>query len=391
VVVVRAGLDSDAARTVALRTTFGGLDYEQPQPLAVGPNDLEWTLTVDQPALWWPHALGEPTLHDLTVSVHLDDADDDAPSDRRWLRIGLRQVRLRNWIASVNGERLFLKGANHGPSRTAIAEATPEELAGDVTLAVAAGLDLLRIHAHITRPEVYAAADEQGLLLWQDLPLQRGYARTVRKQAVRQAAAAVDLLGHHPSIALWCGHNEPMAVGNDPTGWGDPKARGRRAVRSLAAPQLPTWNQPVLDRSIKRALERADRTRPVIAHSGVHPHPPQLDGTDTHLYFGWHRGDERALERFLRLMPRMARFVSAFGAEAVPNDAAFCEPARWPDLDWDRLGHTHALRRSRFDRYVPPADHATFEEWRVATQTYQAELVRHHIETLRRLKYRPTG
>ncbi|MEJ7801563.1 MAG: hypothetical protein WKF60_13650, partial [Ilumatobacter sp.] len=32
-----------------------------------------------------------------------------------------------------------------------------------------------------------------------------------------------------------------------------------------------------------------------------------------------------------------------------------------------------------------------FDEWRRATQKYQAELLRHHIESLRRLKYRPAG
>ena len=40
---------------------------------------------------------------------------------------------------------------------------------------------------------------------------------------------------------------------------------------------------------------------------------------------------------------------------------------------------------------MPPADHATFDEWRAATQAYQAVVVRRHIEALRRIKYRPTG
>ena len=40
---------------------------------------------------------------------------------------------------------------------------------------------------------------------------------------------------------------------------------------------------------------------------------------------------------------------------------------------------------------VPPADHPTFGAWRTATQRNQALILRHHIETLRRLKYRPTG
>jgi beta-mannosidase len=391
VLVLRATLDSRGARTVGIRTALGDLDRAADQPLADGSNEVEWTFTVDQPALWWPRALGEPTLHDLSVQVVLDEAEGGAVSDERRLRTGLRQVRMRSWIASVNGERLFLKGSNQGPTRMALAEATPQELVRDVTLAVDAGLDLLRVHAHISRPELYDAADEQGLLLWQDFPLQWGYARGIRKQAVRQAGQAVDLLGHHPSIAIWCGHNEPMAVENDPHLWGDARALRKMATKAFAAQELPTWNKTVLDHSIKRAFEKGDGTRPVIAHSGVLPHPPQLDGTDSHLYFGWYHGHERDLPGFLRAMPRMGRFVTEFGAQAVPTEAGFCEPERWPDLDWERLGHTHALQKAIFDRFVPPADHATFEAWQQATQAYQAVVVRRQVEALRRIKYRPTG
>jgi beta-mannosidase len=391
VLALRATLESRGARTVRLRSTLGDLDHDADQPLADGSNEVEWTLTVDRPALWWPRALGEPTLHDLTVQVLLDAAEGGTTSDERSLRTGLRQVRMRSWIASVNGERLFLKGSNQGPTRMALAEATPDDLAGDVRLALDAGLDLLRIHAHITRPELYDAADEQGLLLWQDLPLQWGYARGIRKQAVRQATHAVDLLGHHPSIAIWCGHNEPMAIENDPDMWGDPRKLRKMGLKALAAQELPTWNKTVLDRSIKRALEKADSTRPVIAHSGVLPHPPQLDGTDSHLYFGWYHGHERDLPGFLRAVPRMGRFVTELGAQAVPTSADFCEPDRWPDLDWERLGHTHALQKAIFDKRVPPAEHDTFASWQQATQEYQAVVIRRQIEALRRIKYRPTG
>jgi beta-mannosidase len=87
----------------------------------------------------------------------------------------------------------------------------------------------------------------------------------------------------------------------------------------------------------------------------------------------------------------MGRFVSELGAQAVPEDAEFCEPERWPDLDWERLGRTHALQKAVFDRYVPPDGYPTFDAWRTATQEYQAVVVRRQIETLRRIKYRPTG
>jgi beta-mannosidase len=372
VISVRATLDAAEAMTVPIRTTVGAVvEHVEDQQLAAGPNDVGWTVSVERPALWWPRALGDQPLYDVVIDV--------AGSDSATRRDGLRHVRMKRWTLSVNGERMFIKGSNHGPTRMALAEATPEELGRDVDLALDTGLDLLRLHAHITRPELYDAADERGLLLWQDFPLQWGYARGIRKQAGRQAQAAVDLLGHHPSIAVWCGHNEPLAVDGLPS-----------APRYVALQELPTWNKTLLDSTVKRALERCDGSRPVIAHSGVLPHPGS-GGTDTHVYFGWYHGEERDFPAFCSTVPRMARFVSEFGAQAVPETDAFIDVERWPDLDWDHLGHTHALQRAQFDRYVPPAEYPTFASWREATQAYQADVIKHHIETLRRLKYRPTG
>ena len=390
---LEATLDSPDPAPARLRTVITpGADPEGPpaaehrqeQALSAGANVVRWRVVVERPELWWPRALGPQPLYQVAVAVDLDDRDGSGPSDRRVLVTGLRQVKLRNFTATVNGERLFLKGANYGPTRRALGEATGEEVERDVRLAAEAGLDLLRVHAHVGRPELYQAADRLGVLLWQDLPLQWGYGH-VRSQAVRQARQAVDLLGHHPSVAVWCAHNEPIAVDMAPG-----RALAPRTVARFAAGQvLPTWNKTVLDRSLRRALERADGSRAVIAHSGVVPHPAW--GTDSHFYYGWYHGDERDFPRMLARFPVLARFVGEFGAQAVPDSAEFMGPEAWPDLDWDRLVAHHGLQLEIFRARVPPEDHLTFESWREATQRYQATVVRHHIETLRRLKYRPTG
>jgi beta-mannosidase len=399
---LRVELDAAHAGVFEVRTTVvpagdsssGATEHRQPRTLAAGVNHLAWTVTVGEPHLWWPWSLGEQPRYDVTVEVR--DSSDDTEisaltSDRRSLRTGLRTVHRSGWVISVNGERLFCKGTNLGPTRLALAEASDDELRADVALVRQAGLDLARIHGHVTRPALYDAADEAGVLVWQDLPLQWGYARSVKAQARRQAAEAVNLLGHHPSVITWCGHNEPFAIDIGPGAVGDRQQRRRLAVQGVARTLLPTWNKTVLDHAITHVLEREDGTRPVVAHSGVLPHPPRLDGTDSHLYLGWYLGEYRDLERLLRIWPRLARFVSEFGAQAVPDDAAFLEPQRWPDLDWERAARHHALDKTGFDRHVPPAEHATFESWVAATQAYQAEVVRHAVETLRRLKYRPTG
>lgn len=365
-------LDADAARTAKVQTLVdGAVVTEQDHPLARGMNELAWNFDIARPRLWWPWSMGEQPLTDVTVVVSVDGVE----SHRYELRTGLREIAFDDWVCSVNGERLFIKGVNVGPACLDIGTATDAQLRRDIELAREAGLDLVRLQAHVAPEPVYTAADELGMLVWQDLPLRGGYARSVRKQAVQQARAAVDLLGHHPSIALWCAHDTPE--------------------QSIAGNQLPTWNKTILDRWVKRALEHADESRPVIAASGVPPHLPQLDGTDSHLWFGWHRGDARDLVSFAAAMPRMVRFVSEFGAQSVPDDDDFpdrvADEAAWPDLDWQRLADRHGLHVAPMLRHVPPDEHTTFASWCTATQRYQASLLGHHIETLRRLKYRPTG
>lgn len=127
----------------------------------------------------------------------------------------------------------------------------------------------------------------------------------------------------------------------------------------------------------------------MVAHSGVVPHPAW--GTDSHMYFGWYHGDERDFPATMGRFPVLARFVSEFGAQAVPESDDFIRPERWPNLDWETLEAHHAFQRAVFDERIPPAGYPDFDSWRRATQEYQARLLRHHIETLRRLKYRPTG
>lgn len=383
--VVRAIFDSDRARPVTIRTTLDDrIERSMTRQVATGANEVEWSFGVDDPALWWPHTLGPQNFAELRVEVSCDDV----VSHARELRTGLRQVAMRDWVLSVNGERLFLKGANLAPTRQLLADATPDDVRRDVELARDAGLDLVRVHGHIGRSELYETADELGMLLWQDLPLQRGYARSVRRQAVRQAGEAVWLLGHHPSLAIWCGHNEPVPVDVEPGRAGDPLGV---KVRVALAQGLPTWNKTVLDGWVKNALRKADDSRPVIAHSGILPHPPQLDGTSSHLYFGWYRGDERDFPAFAATVPRMTRFVSEFGAQSVPPESAFIDASRWPALDWETLERRHGMQKAAFDDYVPPAAYRTFEEWKSASQAYQAVVVKHQIESMRRIKYRPTG
>jgi beta-mannosidase len=380
-----ARLDSNGELPVRIITYVNNkVVHEIEKSLASGINSIDWDIDINEPKLWWPWSLGLQNLTDIRVEVVHENIISHSVSRRT----GLREVAVQDWVYSINGERIFLKGANLAPTRAMLGDATDIELRRDIELAREAGLDLVRIHGHISRPELYDGADELGMLVWQDFPLQWGYARQIRREAVRQAEEAVNLLGHHPSIMTWCAHNEPFTFNVTPGQSFDIK---KMAIPFLAGHQLPTWNKSVLDRWVKRSFEKADVTRPVIAHSGVLPHLPTLDGTDSHLYFGWYHGDERDLPGFAAKIPRLMRFVSEFGAQAIPESSDFIDSSAWPNLDWENLENKFGMQRGNFENHVPAAAFANFDDWRLATQAYQADVIRYHIETLRRLKYRPTG
>jgi len=207
VVALRAELDSDVARTVEVRTVVAGHPDVSEFPVAKGSNFVEWTVTVPAPQRWWPHALGDQPLHDVGVEVLVDGATSHALHRR----VGLRTIAMRNGIVTINGERLFLKGVRG----TSVAHARD------------AGFDLVRLDG-IAAEETYDAADELGMLVWQDFQ-----PPGTRKQAGRQASAAVDLLGHHPSVAVW----------------------------------FP-------GRAVRRAIDKADATRPVVTSRWPHVEDP---------------------------------------------------------------------------------------------------------------------
>jgi len=385
---LRAVVHSDRPRAAVFRTRVLGIDHRHQQPLAGGENRVEWTIRVPRPPLWWPATLGDQPLHDVEVAVATEDG---LVSDEVFWRTGFRSVRMRNHIWSVNGERLFLCGAIVPPLAADLARVTADTAANDVAAARNAGLNLLRVTGHVSSPHLYAEADRTGMLLWQDTSLTGGYHRDVRPEAARQAREMVDLLGHHPSIVVWCGHDAP-----------GPIDRTRAAPRILDQ-QKPTWNRTVLDRTVRRALNQADPSRPVISHSGVLPNLPRLDDADSNLWFGWYSGRRGDLAHYLDRLPRAGRFVSAFGSQSIPDDPELLRTlserttdhagnysTAWPAVDADRLTALGA----EFDvlvRRFPPGDRSDAGAWAEATRRHQASLLRIQIEALRLRKYRPTG
>lgn len=72
--------DIELTRTIELAPTSEGLALFAPEEFG--------QLSIRNPKLWWPNGYGEPTLHDLALSVRLGKV----VSDTRTIRFGIREV-----------------------------------------------------------------------------------------------------------------------------------------------------------------------------------------------------------------------------------------------------------------------------------------------------------
>ncbi len=368
-----ARLDSDAQRTVRIAHAGRRLHRARPasRPLAKGLNEV----ALD------PRHRRPPAV--VAVGARRAGAD---RRHRRGLRRRRQQRPAHRADRSARGRHAatgVCASTASGCSSRAPTSARRRRELGEVdaertsattsSLARDAGLDLVRVHGHISRPELYEAADELGMLVWQDFPLQWGYARQIRRQAVSQAREAVDLLGHHPSIVTVVRAQRAVPGGE----------RGRRATRAASAvrrrsglgQQLPTWNQRVLDRWVKRAFERADDSRPVVAHSGVLPHLPTAR---RHRQPPVLRLVPRRRARPRRAAPRPCPGWCGSSASSARSPCrrptGSCDPERWPELDWEHLDRAPRLRAAAVrasDCRRTPSPRSTRGGWRPSS--YQAE------------------
>jgi beta-mannosidase len=348
-----------------------GARFEREVQIEPGANRFELEFYLPAARAWSTWDRGEQPLYELVFRCG---------EAVQKVRFGARSVELRGWSAYLNGERLFLRGINYLPTDVYPARATSERLRADASLVREAGMNAVRVHAHVAEAGFYEACDEMGLLIFQDFPLQWTHRRSVLQPAITQAQEMARDLRSYPAVGIYLAHDEPFYVA-PPEKWSVPGLL--RTAAEVLSPRWLLWQRRVLDPAIVRAISEEDGSRPVIEAAG---HPL----TTNHLYFGWYYGRFRDLERAVKFLPGLSRLPTEYGAQALPNPETLDEI--WPSgyaPDWDALSLNYRLQVGRMTRYVPwKGDRETFVG---ETQEYQARVLKHATEFFRRRKYRPTG
>ncbi|EMA53348.1 MULTISPECIES: glycoside hydrolase family 2 [Halococcus] len=136
-------------------------------------------LTVRDPDRWWPRGFGAQNRY--TVHAALDESERTATT-------GFQTVESRSDGIVVNGTRVPIRGL-------CVRSPTPET----VERALAANATLVRPVGAVPPPAFYDAADEAGLLICQDVPLDPGGLDVERPRRVARTLGGA--YGHHPSLA----------------------------------------------------------------------------------------------------------------------------------------------------------------------------------------------
>ncbi|MEN9937104.1 MAG: hypothetical protein RLZZ387_3683 [Chloroflexota bacterium] len=388
----RAVLDSASAQDVTLRWTFVPQNFagavqmvEQRRTLAPGEAEVAGVLQLRDPHLWWPHDMGHPSTYRVTLEVLVGDE----PSDARSFGFGIRTFEMHDWVPHINGVRFFIRGSNYPPTDARIATVTREQCDEDMRLARDCHMNMLRVHGHVGHPALLEAADAAGVLIWQDFPLHWLYRREVLPEALRQARAMARLLYNHPSVVIWCMHNEPIFV----TDTKDERIVQR--LRTYALVFLFSWNRDVLDTRLARAVEEEDPTRCMVRSSGEYAVPFARPGTDGHYYYGWYKiyGELRSWEQIIERFPDNIRFVTEFGAQSFPNVESCLKfmDADVRKIDMRRLTERHMFQPNIMDYWLDWRSAPSLEALVRLTQGYQSHINRFYIDRLRFYKYRPTG
>jgi len=219
--------------------------------------------------------------------------------------------------------------------------------------------NLVRGHAQVLPPSVYEACDEQGLLVWQDLPLTGpGSFDTDRGETL--ATALARYCRSRPSVAAFGVHDAPSDAFADSLGSGfvDRLRLQWRAWRSSydAGPA----------ETVADTLSEDTPVFPVIAGPGI--------GSRVGAYYpGWEYGTPGDIESLLDRYP--VELVAEYGAGAFGGDQT-AEPGEFDPKRAELAGFDNR----KFRRHV--ADDAN------ESQAYQGSLLQTVTETLRR---RETG
>lgn len=336
---------SDRNVTGTLRGKVAGRIVERAVALAAGETREEFLraddfegLRIDAPALWWPHPVGEPHLHDAVLQFVVDGQVSDGDAWRFGIRELTTYINDEDWRGyRVNRKNILIRG---GAWMTAdmLLRLTPERYEALIRYAREANLNMLRSEGFSIRETdtFYRLCDEMGVMVTQQI-----FGRSIPDEDL--AIACIDdmllRIRRHPSLAHLLGHDETFPTERLDQAYQDLIAKHR--VDRTYQPHSGTFTVPT------RAATGGTRTgsRELWTYaSPAHYYHRKFDGAWGFAQSGGIGGIVAARDSVLQMLP---------------------EDQRWPALETEAWSfHTvtqggryfDAVRVAMDEGYGPPKD-----------------------------------
>jgi beta-mannosidase len=344
---------------------------------------------IKNPRRWWPNGLGEAHLYE--VSAIMKAAGN---ADGKSHKVGLRTIEVvrekddrgTSMYFVVNGQPVFMKGANYIPCDVFLDRVTPEKYEEVILTAKASHFNMLRVWGGgIYEKDIfYDLCDEHGIMVWQDFmfacnmyPGHPEYLESVRHEAVTQ----VKRLRNHPSLAIWCGNNEILAAWFQ---WGWQREVEQKDPAGAAA-QWKAYKDIFLD-ILPNTINEWDEGRFYWASSPQSGDsiPSDLINGDDHYWGVWW-----GKEPFSNYQTHLSRFMSEYGFQSFPELKTVETYATQSDYDiYSEVMKSHqrsSIGNETIETYLlrdyrKPKD---FTSFLYVGQVLQAEGIKHAMESHR--------
>jgi len=254
-------------------------------------------LEVKNPQLW--NGRRNPALYTLTARLIKKGEVVDEVSDK----FGFREIRFdADEGCYLNGKHIKLKGVSRHQDRENIGNAlTINEHTEDIELIKELGANSIRLAHYQQDEKFYRLCDENGLLIWVEIPVISRFVKKKQPQARLMLEELIKQNYNHPAIFCWGVQNEISIASTSPS-----LVNGIQELNDIA--------------------HRLDPTRPTTsAQLAMCPNNSKLNNITDILgynhYFGWYfqtvEQIDKWLDEFHTELPWVKLCLSEYGAEGI--------------------------------------------------------------------------
>jgi len=288
-------------------------------PNFIGDTTIRYTISIENPKLWWPHEWGDQYMYSVPVRLK----QDHFLLDEKTRKIGLRTIELvqeeddlgRSFYFKVNGQKFFVRGANYIPQSNFLPSVRSTQYDSLIADAKAVNINMIRIWGGgiYENDYFYELCDENGILVWQDFmfagtmyPGDSAFLSNIKEEVKENVLR----LRNHPSIAHWNGNNE-IEVAWHQWGW------QRKFNYSKSDSTFLYHNYlKLFDTLIPSVISQYDPQRSYTPTSPERSYTKlkKIKSGTVHYWGVWHAGHP-----FEKYRQYLGRFMAEWGFQSFPD------------------------------------------------------------------------